>query len=90
MANDGYIVRMQGQNVAREDDYYLRFTQETPGFGKEGVWKECASPEGRCTSSMWNTMPHVLEYTDAGFAFGPGSGFLEKWVTTSPILSLLS
>lgn len=74
MANDGYIVRMQGQNVAREDDYYLRFTQETPGFGKEGVWKECASPEEVYKFDV-NTMPHVLEYTDAGFAFGPG-----EWV----------
>lgn len=71
LATDGYIIRMQGQNVAREDDYYLRFTQEKAGFGKDGVWKECANPEEPHMFDL-DTMPHVLEYTDTGFTFGPG------------------
>lgn len=74
LAVDGYIIRMQGQNVDREDDYYLRFTQAVTGFGKDGVWKECANPEEVYKFDL-TTMPHVLEYTDTGFTFGPG-----EWV----------
>ena len=69
-----YLVKI-AQSLADEDDYYLAFTQEDgkEGFGKDGIWKECAAP-GVAYKLDLATWPHVLTYDSATDEFTLSQG----------------
>lgn len=69
-APDGFIIKVVGEDVNEEDDYYVKFhtNDDTVSFGL-GYWQECPSPN--CTYSIKaQTMPHILvREADGTFTF---------------------
>ena len=78
-AYDKFIVKVQGSQATRYDDYFVKFTvnadyppsiSSTPSdiYG-DGVWKETVAPGIKYRFDE-STMPHVLERkTDGSFVF---------------------
>lgn len=66
IAPNGFIVKVIGENVNKEDDYYVKF--ETEGsklsFG-QGSWVECPAPEIKYKIDP-ATMPHILRRESNG------------------------
>ena len=62
-ANDGAIVRIEGDKASGADDWYVKFEMDIAGspFGSSGTWVETAKPGIKNELSV-NTMPHLLEY----------------------------
>lgn len=60
-------------SVSQDSDFYMCFRQDEPGFGKDGVWRECSKYDEAHQFDA-STMPHVLKYDpDAGtFTFDVG------------------
>ena len=60
---EGFIVKVQGSQATRYDDYYVKFTVNkdyaTPGEFGDGVWRETVAP-GIQYRFDEATMPHVL------------------------------
>ena len=60
---EGFIVKVQGSQATRYDDYYVKFTVNkdyaTPGEYGDGVWRETVAPGIKYRFDE-ATMPHVL------------------------------
>ena len=70
---EGFIVKVQGSQATRYDDYYVKFTinkdYATLGEFGDGVWKETVAP-GIQYKFDEATMPHVLiRKEDGSFTF---------------------
>lgn len=71
-AAPGQLVIVKGVE-GDADDWYVQFDQEYPGFGTEGIWRECTVWDEPYKFDL-TTMPHVLTYdedTDS-FTFAQG------------------
>ena len=66
VAPDGFIVKVIGENVNKEDDYYVKFQTDNSklDFG-QGSWIECPAPEIKYKINP-ATMPHVLRRESNG------------------------
>lgn len=59
VAPDGFILKIVGENVNKEDDYYVEFqTTDNSTFGN-GTWIECPAPDIQYKFNN-STMPHAL------------------------------
>tara|TARA_Y100000996_G_scaffold330963_2_gene267188 strand:+ start:2843 stop:5752 length:2910 start_codon:yes stop_codon:yes gene_type:complete len=70
---EGFIVKVQGSQATRYDDYYVKFTinkdYATLGEFGDGVWRETVAP-GITYRFDEATMPHVLvRNSDGSFTF---------------------
>lgn len=89
-APNGYLVRVEGSAGDAADDYWLEFSQTTPGFGNEGYWIECVSPEVEYKFNL-ATMPHQLVYEGGKYKIEPGE-WKERQVgddETNPVPSFI-
>ncbi len=90
---DGYVVKVNNTEEAEADDYYVKFTTESPGIPGAGSWEETVAP-GIKTNLNSSTMPHVLiRQADGSFtldalntsnAFGGWAGREVGDTTTNP------
>lgn len=89
-APNGYLVRVEGTAGDAADDYYLEFSQDVPGFGNEGYWIECVSPDVEYKFDL-ATMPHQLVLDDGQYKIEPGE-WKERQVgddDTNPVPSFI-
>ena len=56
---DGYLVKVNNTDDAAADDYYVKFTTESPGIPGAGSWEETVAPGVKTTLNS-STMPHAL------------------------------
>lgn len=70
-APNGYFVKVEGAAGDTSDDYYLEFSQDVPGFGNEGYWIECVSPDVEYKFDL-TTMPHELVYSGGVYKIQQG------------------
>lgn len=76
VAPHGYTVKISGNGAADADDWWLQFRVDDKvdgavfgeGFGKDGVWRECAAPGVKVKLDP-STMPHELVQTDTGWVW---------------------
>jgi hypothetical protein len=90
---DGYVVKVNNTEEAEADDYYVKFTTESPGIPGAGSWEETVAP-GIKTNLNSSTMPHALiRQADGSFtldalntsnAFGGWAGREVGDTTTNP------
>ena len=67
---DGYVVKVYNTGEL-EDDYYVKFTGQTPGTDGAGAWEETVKP-GIPINIDYQTMPHQLvRQADGTFLFQP-------------------
>ncbi len=69
VAPNGFILKIIGEQVATEDDYYVKFkTTDNSDFGS-GTWIECAAPDIPYKFDA-STMPHgIVRNADGTFTF---------------------
>lgn len=74
-AEDGMILKIEGDPVDSIDDYYVKFVSNgTASAVGEGLWQECAAP-GVTKSLDSATMPHILiRQVDGTFVFKKADG----------------
>ena len=78
---DGYVVKVNNTDDERADDYYVKFTTESPGSSGSGAWTETVAP-GIKTELNSSSMPHALiRQADGSFTLDPlnSSSAFEGW-----------
>ena len=80
---DGYILKVSNTEESNADDYYVRFTTESPGIPGAGSWQETVAP-GIKTNLNTSTLPHTLvREADGTFTLSPlsvGGGWAAREV----------
>ena len=56
---DGYTLKVANTDDTDADDYYVKFTTQSPGIPGAGSWEETVAP-GIKTTINSSTMPHAL------------------------------
>ena len=90
---DGYTVKVNNTDDSDADDYYVKFTTDSPGIPGAGSWTETVAPSIQTTINS-STMPHALiRQADGSFtldalnsdsAFGGWAGREVGDETTNP------